>query len=141
MDKDLLYNFLPSIAVNSGSLDILYSFSTGSGSVVFNELYDNDSHFLNDNVEYLNGSIYPGIATGDGKPSSQYSSGTGNFNGNDGVVISPSYNRENWTFFLNFSGFNTAMEAISLNKPIVTLPELFMRKFSAFTWDFAKSIT
>ena len=39
---------------------------------------------------------------------------------------------------LNFSGFNTAMEAISLNKPIVTLPELFMR--TRLTYSILKKI-
>ena len=34
---------------------------------------------------------------------------------------------------LNFSGFNTAIEAISLNKPIVTLPGNLMRKKLAYS--------
>ena len=39
---------------------------------------------------------------------------------------------------LNFSGFNTAMEAISLNKPIVTLSGLFMR--TRFAYSILKKI-
>ena len=90
MDKNLLYNFLPSVAIETDRLDILYSFTSGSGKLVFNELHDNSSHFLDDNINYINGSIYPGISTGDGNPSSGSSGGTGNFNGNDGVIAVPS---------------------------------------------------
>jgi len=104
MNKTLLYNYLPTVGIETGRADILYSFSSGSGNLVFNELYSNSEHFMDDDTNYINGSIYPGITTGDGNPSLSTTNGTGRFNKNDGIVISPYYKNDNWTFFINFSG-------------------------------------
>ena len=89
MNKETLYNFLPSVGIDDDKLDILYSFTSGSGNLVFNELHDNSGHFLSGDVRYVDGSVYPGITTGDGNPSSSSSGGTGNFNGNDSIEILP----------------------------------------------------
>ena len=104
MNKTLLYNYLPTLSVPNDELDVFYSFTSGSGNVVFNEIHDNSDHFLDNDVTKINGSVYAGISNGDNNASSGSSNGTGNFAGNDGVQIAPYYDKENWTLFLNFSG-------------------------------------
>lgn len=106
MNTSTLYSYMSGLGIPTGSTACLYSFSSGSGQIVFNELVSNEANFLDDNINKVNGNVFPGVALGDENPSLPTSNGTGYFNGNDAVYVAPHFSSDDWTVFLNFSGCN-----------------------------------
>ena len=101
MDRDILYNYFDRINLNSGDLEVFYSFENVSGNVVYNDVYSISDHWGDG---YLRKDRYPGLSVGYEESPTYTGSetGIGGFNKVDLVRIGHTVDFENWTAFLNY---------------------------------------
>lgn len=105
MERAILYTYLDRLDIPTGNLEVFYSFSSGSGNVVFNDVYGVNDHFFNGTC--LREDRRPGLSVGrQENPTSNVISGSGIFSYNDLVRIGNLVDFTEWTTFINYKALN-----------------------------------
>ena len=118
MKKTILDSYISRLDIEPESLKAFYSFDSGSGNYIFNNLYT------------VTGQLLSGIPIGDkyigvlvGKTKSGFnpsSSGSGIFSYQESVRVGNDVDFSDWTFFINYSASNFANIGSSLGTVLVS---------------------
>tara|TARA_Y100000593_G_scaffold95031_1_gene198589 strand:- start:43959 stop:45674 length:1716 start_codon:yes stop_codon:yes gene_type:complete len=99
MKKDILNTYLDRSSINSSSLKVFYSFTSGENDVVWNDVYTKDEHYCDGN---LLADKYPGLSIGYTDTPSHNIGGSGYFTKNDIMRIGSGVTHNDWALFMDF---------------------------------------
>ena len=125
MKTNILNHFLEKEGIKSGFLKVFYSFASGEGDVVWNNLYTKEEHYCN---SHLLADMYPGLSIGHTDTPSTSIAGSGYFTSNDMLRVGSGVSYNDWTVFLDFGD-----ESCSVNKTAPNAPEVLVSSMGSPT--------
>ena len=118
MKKDILLKFLEKESINSGFLEIFYTFASGEGDIVWNDLHTKSEHYCGDK---LLANKFPGLSIGYTDTPSNPIAGSGYFTRNDMLRVGSGIGYDDWAIFMDFGD-----ELCAQNKQIANVPEVLV---------------
>lgn len=119
MERDVLFQYMTGVSVNTGSLVGFYSFNEFSGSFNLNEKYENPKSLIEDGkINYDDKHL---VLLGSGKYFNNIS-GSGDFNRDTVLKIGNKVETSGWTVFLNFD-YQDSSERRDLGKVLLSSME------------------
>lgn len=121
MKKEILNTYLKRQGLATSSVEVFYSFTSGTSDVTWNDVYTKDEHYCNGN---LLADKYPGLSIGYTDTPSDGIVGSGYFTRNDTLRIGSGIGDNQWATFLDFGNHNCNILNQNLNTAEILLSSM-----------------